>query len=749
MMLENVKMFVASILVAAHVVVAIGSYPIGDARNCFSASPLTPAAVPQPLYSLDVLPGLGYDALRDIDMGPVLNYNYSLCQVSKDGKYLLPDNIYLTPIRRSSIEQFAEFYDHWSKVTSLTSSTISAHASASWSFATVSTSFSLEHSTTKSHMVNDDSSVVRIHLRNSLYTVHAKPHSPLHPDFKSRLFEIGAYLERNLTDHARYLAELMVRDYGTHYLSSVEAGAIIVQTDFIKNQFTEDKSSDRTKIKASASATFFAKFSVGTGYSSTSDHTHDESYRSNQTFSKVDTYGGPPFRTNYTIDQWEDGIAGALAPIDRSGDPLHFAINLDTVPELPDLTRVAIKNIVYEATKRYFKVNTHAGCTDPQSKQFDLNANVDDSSCLSESNMYSNYTFGGIYQVCTGDQKLCQQYDIINQANPLTHGYSCPDNSNYIPIKIFTGQIDIKKYHTFLHWRSYHDKATYDTYWCAARPGADIPADSGFLFGGFYSVARPNPVTNTMGCPQYYVPLKIGNYMNLCVSRDFELGYKYSVPFGGFETCLSGNPQARERFNEDPNSWPHECPHGYTSYFGGVEHGCDINLCVKSGVLASLNYKQILPTKLPPFHVHVQGELNNTDSLTFTGSDGEVWSRSWSGEWSNMKPAVQCLADTTVTEEEFTVQTGATTYTTSDTGTTENITTPVSTTNPPGNSIPLQSNGGPSVVAITVPTVLFGVLIVCVIAVIVLVFVRRVYKRERHGYNNMQLVNDQASDTPA
>ena len=31
-------------------------------------------------------------------MGRVLNYNYSQCRVSNDGKYLLPDDVYLLPI---------------------------------------------------------------------------------------------------------------------------------------------------------------------------------------------------------------------------------------------------------------------------------------------------------------------------------------------------------------------------------------------------------------------------------------------------------------------------------------------------------------------------------------------------------------------------------------------------------------------------------------------------------------------------
>ena len=747
-MLTTIESVVAGVLLAAQFAYAIEIYPVGDVRNCLS-SPRDP--VSQPLYSLDVLPGLGYDALRDTDMGPVLNFNYSLCQVSKDRIYLLPDNVYLFPLRQSNVEQYAEFFDHWDQITSLTSRTISAHASGGWSFAKVSASFSYEHSTTKSRMVNDDSSVVRVHLRNTLYTVHAEPRSPLHPDFKSRLFEIAADLERNLTDHARYLAELVIRDYGTHYLSSVKAGAVIAQTDFLKKEFTEDKSSDSSTIKASASASFYNKFSVGFGYSNVNGHTSDESYLNSRTFSKIDTYGGPPFRINYTIDHWEDGVLGALVPIDRSGDPLHFAINLNTIPELPDATREAVKDIVYEASNRYFRVNTHTGCTNPQSKHFDFNANVDDNSCDTQANLFSNYTFGGIYQLCIGDQSLCQQYAVIDQPNPLTHGYSCPDNTNYIPVKLFSGSIDIEFDKSFVLFSiPIEESARYETYWCAAKPGADIPADSGFLFGGFYTKSRPNPVTNTMSCPQYYVPLKIGNYMNMCVSRDFELGFKYSIPFGGFETCLTGNPQAKATFNDDPNSWPHECPNGYTRYFGGVEHGCDINICVRNGAFVSRKFNQALPPRLPPFHAaRLQGDVNDTESLKFTGSDGNVWTRSWSGEWSVVEPPAQCFIDKTTTEQEFTVETTSSVYTTSDATTAEETTVTVTeaTTAQPMN-VPLQASSGVSVVAIALPTILISVLLVCVIAGVVIIVAWRVHKR-----NHVAKVDDHSSDlddkTPA
>ena len=61
----------------------IAAYPSGDVRNCPSFSPQNAS---RPLYRMEVLPGLGFDNLRNLDMGQVQFYNYSTCKISKDGR---------------------------------------------------------------------------------------------------------------------------------------------------------------------------------------------------------------------------------------------------------------------------------------------------------------------------------------------------------------------------------------------------------------------------------------------------------------------------------------------------------------------------------------------------------------------------------------------------------------------------------------------------------------------------------------
>ena len=382
-------------------------------------------------------------------------------------------------------------------------------------------------------------------------------------------------------------------------------------------------------------------------------------------------------------------------------------------------------------------MNTHKGCTNPRSKNFDFQANVDAGDCDPET-IPKNYTFGGAYQRCTAQdaEHVC---NFVNQPNPLTHDYTCPSDG-YLAVKFFTGKIKVGYKVLWIHKTHTYE---YEAYWCVPLPHSDIPVESGFLFGGFYTTTTPNLFTNTMGCPPYFIPLKIGNYLNVCVSTEYELGFRHAIPFGGFETCQSGNPQATKTFSNDPSLWPHGCPQGYTQYFGAVEHGCEINLCIKSGAFSSTTY-ELLPPRLPPFHVHEPIELNDTELLSFVGSDGHEWTRNWFGEWSRADTTSQCYDTASTTQEMHTVQTGSSVFTTPEQTTTKRKDHSETTTQSP-DSRPLGKDGVSSTVAITLPTLLFSALItICVVAVVAF-FVHRYYKR-RKGYSNMQLSNDCVSD---
>ena len=295
-------------------------YPLGDVRNCPTSQP---GSTNVKLNRMTVLPGTGFDNLRNLDMGQVFFYNYSSCSVSNDEKYLLPDSVFLLPILHSKVNLYSEYFDHWDNYTSATASSINLDVGY---HSEINAKFSDEYSTVKSQQVNSNSKTTRVQARNRLYTVKLQPDSQLHPTFRSRLMDIGHHVLNQNKAMAGYLAELLVREYGTHYTTSVEAGAVLMQTDHLASEFVQSDTQTTSKLTASASSDFFIKISASVAY--TVSDSDKNGYSNARTSSQISSIGGPLYKTNMTLNEWEAGVPNALVAIDRSGDPLYLCINL-------------------------------------------------------------------------------------------------------------------------------------------------------------------------------------------------------------------------------------------------------------------------------------------------------------------------------------------------------------------------------------------------------------------------------------
>ena len=98
---------------------------------------------------------------------------------------------------------------------------------------------------------------------------------------------------------------------------------------------------------------------MGADFTKESSGSDLSGFINSRTYSKVVALGGPPFKVNSTIDEWEAGVPDDLIAIDRSGEQLHFVINPNTVPELDEGTIQNVSDIVFEATNRYFQSQYH------------------------------------------------------------------------------------------------------------------------------------------------------------------------------------------------------------------------------------------------------------------------------------------------------------------------------------------------------------------------------------------------------
>lgn len=610
-------------------------YPFGDVRNCPATQLVNGSG---PLLRMEVLPGIGFDNLRNLDMSQVVAYNYSLCKTTNDGKYLIPDDFLVVPHMNSDVEVYANLIEHWDNYTSLLSSSINIGASV---FSLVSGKFSFEYQDVKNHQVNDKAQTTRVQIRHNLYKVSLQPDSQLHPKFKNRLLDIAANLQNNKTDSAEYMAELLVRDYGTHFLTRVDAGAVLAQIDSISDNYVANAVSTSTNIGASASANFLGKFSLSASFSFGTGTVDSNFYVGNRSHSRVLTYGGPPFKPNMTLEEWEQGVPDALVAIDRMGDPLHYLVTSNSLPELPEPTLWEVVDYVYRSVVRYYQLNTHYGCTDRNSPNFEYMANINDGSCKAP---HTDYRFGGVYQICQVDpnnkyQDLCAMG--AAQVNPLTGDYGCPEGYESVELHngTVTGIAKKEVCHSVCHhcgwwsrccqcvsaWVNVLSAANYQAYWCVAT--GSVSNDTGYMFGGVYTTKTINPVTKAMSCPPHFYPLHIGESMEVCVSDEYDLAYGYSVPFAGFFSCRVGNRLAAVGEGASKVNTK-RCPKNYVRFLATVDEGCEINYCAN---LRS-DY-QAKPPLLPPFRSKPGIQRNITQSLVIQGPYGQMWVRDDDGNW--------------------------------------------------------------------------------------------------------------------
>ncbi len=630
------------------------TYAAYDVRNC--ATQMQYANADVAVRRLEILPGLGFDNLRNLDMGQVHLYNYSTCKVTEDGKFLIPDSVYVIPLREGHFKFNADYFDHWDNYTSITSSGVNVNAGLGISFLGIFSfkiggSYSKEKQSVKINQINYNSKTTRVSFRNKLYAVHLDASAELHPTFKSKIYEIAASVQNNDTGLSEYLAELIVRDYGTHYITSVEAGAVIVKLDYISESYSNSHSSDVDKTTTTAAAGFsfplhkiFLSSSFNFGYSQMASRENIQTYQGNIKRSEIFTIGGASYTPDLNLTTWLNDVPNKLATIDRTADPIHFAISSTQFPELPPPTVRVVADLILEATDRYYRLNTKPGCVDPKARNFDLQANFDDSTYCDTSISEVDMTFGGLYQICrrTGRENLCKDRK-IEQVNPQTGGYSCPEG--YTAVSLYSGRDSYRGAYTSYYrscnwlrrcrtesWRVMESShAYYETFWCVV---INTPEHyRGYLFGGYFTPSSSNPITGTFSCPPYYRIQKIAVNVKVCVTNDYELGGAHAISFAGFHSCRIGNPlsvPANVPTFPKPSDWPHNCPKGYAQHLVAIERGCEINVCLEKGAFQS---KSLLPPILPPFEMKPPYMPYAIEQLAVIGADGSVLVRNTAGQW--------------------------------------------------------------------------------------------------------------------
>ena len=586
------------------------SYQPGSPQQCF-------AKFGEKGLRIDDLPGRGWDNLRNVEKLPVFAHHYSKCHTTYDGAHLLPDHMSAIPVLQSNVDTYTEVFDSVSSYSSLTASSINSESSVS---SVISGYFSSDYESFKKRVVSQKAVQVRVQLRHLRYKITSHPSSTFDPAFKHQLMQIAASIQSNQIETATYLSQLLVRDYGTHYTHTTHIGAVLVKDDFLNRNKLQTTLRDKASISSGAQADFFGRVGLGFNFlPSEHERSELEMYRRATQSTSIESHGGPIFKTNMKVTEWEAGLESAMVAINREGDPIHFLIKPDTLPEIPPSSVIMVAQYVKQATDKYYSINTHRGCTDFSSSNFDHFANIDDGTCKDTS---EDFTFGGVYQTCRVIQGDKLQ-GWLQQKNPLTQDYSCPHG--YTAIQLMTGKRSFttskSRCHTtyqgcgFLWWsrcasgrvcepETVTSINEYKTYWCARSTSKESTL---YYFGGIYTTSTPNPLTGTHRCPIHFHSLRFTSKGRVCVSGDHELGKPQSLPFGGFHSCDTGNPLV----NSMQKPYPKSCPKGFSQHLALVADNCEIRYCLRSGSLSKILQT---PIQLPPYMDLPDSFINKTDN---------------------------------------------------------------------------------------------------------------------------------------
>ena len=320
----------------------------------------------------------------------------------------------------------------------------------------------------------------------------------------------------------------------TIIITTVEAGAVFAKIDAISATYADN--TDIADITSAASFSFPLlqlfnnTFNFGFNYRYTQQNI--EAYFSNQKRSDIFTIGGAPFSPQINLEQWLEDVPNRMATIERSADPIHFAISPSRFPELPIQLVRDVSEHLLTATDRYYRVNTRRGCVDPTAANFDFQANFGDSTLCVTSSFFVDMAFGGVFQRCNsrGRDNVCS-IRMFAQPNPFTGGYSCP--AGYTEVQLLSGTDSyVGTYTSYYETCSFFgifcstrsntqtsiSYADYQTFWCVAiNPAEEYRR---YLFGGFFTPTNSNPVTGTLSCPPYFREQNVARDVTFCNVQD-------------------------------------------------------------------------------------------------------------------------------------------------------------------------------------------------------------------------------------
>uniref|UniRef100_T1JE52 RRM domain-containing protein n=1 Tax=Strigamia maritima TaxID=126957 RepID=T1JE52_STRMM len=223
----------------------------------------------------------------------------------------------------------------------------------------------------------------RILFRRVIFRFELKKRSPIHPRFEKRIMDIAKLIDSKNMAVAKYKLDLIVRDYGTHYILRVDTGAIYIQQDYLDHDALIKLSQDKIDDISIAGKNAFLKkcnMSASGKVVSSAVLTAYSTLLKSTAFKFI---GGAETDFCSNFNTWLESMEKQMEIVDRSGPLLHEILKNVKFKKLKDAkVKVKIGKMLEDAIGRYYNVNIHAGCLRLDSINYDAVMNFDDGSCI-------------------------------------------------------------------------------------------------------------------------------------------------------------------------------------------------------------------------------------------------------------------------------------------------------------------------------------------------------------------------------
>jgi hypothetical protein len=176
--------------------------------------------------------GFGWDYLEDVFKYPVLEMTYQQNKLTDDEKYKIPDCIIAHSIKKVIYEDTVEIIESGKNYRSMYSKSLGFSLGLAFSSFGFGGAFSKEFTNINNEQQFSKTVTARAELINLQYNLVANLNQcNLTKDFADSIVEIADLLKDEQVEMARYRSQMLVKNYGTHFLTETDFGGIMYLRD--------------------------------------------------------------------------------------------------------------------------------------------------------------------------------------------------------------------------------------------------------------------------------------------------------------------------------------------------------------------------------------------------------------------------------------------------------------------------------------------------------------------------------------